>query len=342
MKNVLVTGAAGFLGSHLCKYHIDHGDVVLGVDNFSSSVKYSDHLSKLLVKKRYYDDSFTFHEADITNAVALKAITEKFRKKHDYIDTIYNFACPASPPRYQAMPIETMLTCTVGVSNVLNVASDHDAVVVHASTSEVYGDPEVSPQSESYRGNVNCWGDRSNYDEGKRCAETLCYEYLKRGVDVRVPRIFNTYGPHMQPDDGRVITNFIMQAATNTPYTVYGAGSQTRSFCYVSDLIDAITKIAQLNDNPRSPINIGNPTEFTMLELIQVVDSVFGRKNDVLFKALPMDDPKQRCPDITKAKELLKWTPTTSLMTGITTLVNYWYDQKIIHNVPFVTTTIKN
>lgn len=325
MKNVLVTGAAGFLGSHLCKYHIDRGDTVLGVDNFSSSVKYSDHLSKLLVKKRYYDDSFTFHEADITNAIALKAITEKFRKKHDYIDTIYNFACPASPPRYQAMPIETMLTCTVGVSNVLNVASDHDAVVVHASTSEVYGDPEVSPQPESYRGRVNSYGPRSCYDEGKRAAEALCYDYfMKCKVDARLVRIFNTYGPNMDPYDGRVVSNFIVQAMKGERLTVYGDGSQTRSFCYVDDLIRAIIAMGDRATNPGTPINIGNPDEFTIAALADKVNEKFGSSLGIEFKPLPQDDPLQRKPDISAAKELLGWTPVVSLDQGLEKTIEYF------------------
>lgn len=329
-KVVLITGAAGFLGSHLALYHLNRGDTVIGVDNFCSSDPNSKHLEKLRSYK-----SFTLCNVDITDRQELFSRLRTLINPMNRIDLAYNFACPASPPRYQAMPVETVMTCVAGTKNVIDCVvsmGNPNAVIVHASTSEVYGDPIKSPQVETDWGNVNSYGIRSCYDEGKRAAEALCRDYLYvHGVDVRLVRIFNTYGPHMQPDDGRVITNFVMQAANNQDITVFGDGSQTRSFCYVSDLVRGITKLASLQDNPRTPINVGNPNEFTMLELADVVRQVFPQSTSkVVFRSLPGDDPRQRKPDVTLALKLLKWFPIVELQAGLTELADYWYVNGII------------
>jgi UDP-glucuronate decarboxylase len=216
------------------------------------------------------------------------------------------------------------MTCTYGVKNILDVALKHGARVVHASTSEVYGDPDVSPQTENYRGNVNCWGPRSNYDEGKRAAESFIYEYIKLGVDARVVRIFNTYGPNMDPNDGRVVSNLLVQAIKDEPLTIYGDGSQTRSFCYVDDLIRGITSLANVDERPAGPINIGNPNEFTILDLAKKISTLTGRQLPIVNKPFPQDDPKQRRPDITLAKELLNWEPTIQLDEGLTKTYDYF------------------
>ena len=237
------------------------------------------------------------------------------------LDIIYNFACPASPPLYQKIPVETMLTCVVGTKNILSLASPK-TVVVHASTSEVYGDPYVTPQQESYWGNVNPYGPRSCYDEGKRAAEALCYDYrMKYGVDARLVRIFNTYGPHMDVNDGRVITNFVKQIIDGTPLTVYGNGMQTRSFCYVTDLIRGITSLAELSGNPETPINIGNPNEFTILDLAKKLQKKFGC--DIEYRALPKDDPTQRKPNIELAQKLLCWKPKIDVDEGLDLTIDY-------------------
>jgi UDP-glucuronate decarboxylase len=243
------------------------------------------------------------------------------------IDVIYNFACPASPPRYQSMPIETMMTCVIGTKNVLDLALEHNAVVVHASTSEVYGDPDVSPQPEKYRGLVNSFGPRACYDEGKRAAEALCYDYIhKFNLDVRIVRIFNTYGPNMDPDDGRVISNFINQALRGGPLTIYGDGSQTRSFCYVDDLVDGIVKLAAINNDQRlwsRPINLGNPDEFTIAELARMVTERYPDVK-IVHRDLPADDPLQRKPDITTAKNVLVWEPRVQLSYGLDRTIEYF------------------
>lgn len=315
--NVLITGASGFLGSHLANYYLDRDHTVIGVDNFSSSSRNSRHHLELLNRQKYY-----FYEHDITE---LKRDCKRLSDFPMKFDLILNFACPASPPRYQQIPIETLMTCTVGFKNILDVAWKHNAVVVHASTSEIYGDPTISPQSESYRGNVNCWGPRANYDEGKRSAEALAFDYQnKRGVDVRLVRIFNTYGPAMDPDDGRVVSNLLVRAIENAPLSIYGDGSQTRSFCYVDDLITAITKMAALTKNPNTPINIGNPTEFTILQLAEKVKQVSGKILPIHFKSLPVDDPLQRKPDITLAKKILDWEPKIDLDTGLRKTYEYF------------------
>lgn len=308
-KVVLITGVAGFLGSHLANHHLELGDDVWGVDNFSSSSPSSDHIRALLKHT-----NFTLKQADICSITAYRTV--KF-------DVVYNFACPASPPVYQRMPIETLMTCTLGTKNVLEIARRDKAIVVHASTSEVYGDPIVHPQTEADWGNVNSYGPRSCYDEGKRAAEALCFDYLNTlGVDVRLVRIFNTYGPNMDPNDGRVVSNFICQALRRQPLTVYGEGNQTRSFCYVDDLIRGITALAALEENPRTPVNLGNPNEFTVRHLAHEVQKrLFG---DVTFLPLPKDDPRQRKPDISVARSLLGWEPRVQLTEGLDKTVLYF------------------
>jgi len=243
-------------------------------------------------------------------------------------DIIYNFACPASPPRYQSMPVKTMMTCVAGTKNVLDIAKEDSSILVHASTSEIYGDPETSPQKETYRGNVNSYGPRSCYDEGKRAAEALCYDYLNLGVDARLVRIFNTYGPHMDPQDGRVVSNFINQALEGKPLTIYGDGSQTRSFCYVDDLISAIISMGRLRDNPRTPVNIGNPNEFTMKQLADLVEKKIASSSGVVYKELPIDDPTQRCPDISLARSLFGWEPKIQLDEGLDKTIEYFIQIK--------------
>lgn len=319
MKRVIVTGAAGFLGSHLAKHHLEAGDKVLGIDDFSSSDSRSRHLADL---QSYENFSFLVH--DISQPLPYTVDTWEPK-------LIYNFACPASPPRYQEMPIHTMMTCVAGTKNMLTVADASHATLVHASTSEVYGDPEVSPQNETYRGCVNSYGPRSCYDEGKRAAEALCYDYLyKHGTDARLVRIFNTYGPNMDPYDGRVVTNFIRQALKLEKITIYGEGTQTRSFCYVDDLIRGIVALGALQENPRTPVNIGNPNEFTILELAEEVARMMGATEDAIVgnwlfetRPLPTDDPIQRCPDITRAKELLGWEPKVQLREGLDRTITY-------------------
>jgi UDP-glucuronate decarboxylase len=243
------------------------------------------------------------------------------------VDFILNFACPASPRHYQSDPVRTIETNFLGIINMLHLARDTGAKLLQASTSEVYGDPAISPQKEDYWGNVNPIGIRSCYDEGKRAAETLCFDYLRQyEVDARVIRIFNTYGPNMEVGDGRVVSNFIVQALQNEPITIYGDGSQTRSFCYVSDLIDGISKVVSLHENPGSPINLGNPTDFTMLELAQVVLEVTKSSSKIEFHPLPQDDPRQRKPDISFAKSLLSWEPTVNLEAGVSNTAKYFRD----------------
>jgi UDP-glucuronate decarboxylase len=324
MMYVLITGVAGFLGSHLARHHLQNGDVVWGVDDFSTALgPDAPHFRALM-----FDRNFHFSHGNIINHSDWSQ--EEIGGK---LSLVYNFACPASPPRYQAMPVHTLMTSVVGTKNMLDVVERHGAILVHASTSEVYGDPTVSPQFESYVGNVNSYGPRSCYDEGKRAAEALCYDYrMQRGVDARLVRIFNTYGPHMDPDDGRVITNFVKQALRGEKLTIYGDGEQSRSFCYVDDLIDGIVKLGQLPENPGTPINVGNPTEFTMNQLAsRVLTEVYGEDkirgvfmfDNITIKPLPIDDPTQRCPDITLAKKLLGWEPKVSLHQGLRKMIPY-------------------
>lgn len=324
MKRVIVTGAAGFLGSHLAKHHLEAGDQVLGLDDFCSSEATSDHLKDL---KSY--ENFSFEVCDITKSEVSDHVGS-WQHKLKGIDVIYNFACPASPPRYQALPVHTMLTCVLGTQRMLTLADRYDCTLVHASTSEVYGDPDRSPQPESYKGCVNSYGPRACYDEGKRAAEALCYDYLhKHKVDARMVRIFNTYGPNMDPYDGRVVSNFIVQALKGKRMTVYGGGTQTRSFCYVDDLVRGIVTLGALEKNPDGPVNVGNPNEFTVLELAnlvgqKVMSEAYSDLDCIESKPLPVDDPLQRCPDISRAKQLLNWEPIVQLSEGLDKTIEYF------------------
>ena len=308
MSTILVTGGAGFLGSHLCDRLIERGDDVLCIDNFFTGRK--QNIAHLLGHPR-----FEFIRHDIVHPLFIEA------------DQIYNLACPASPEAYQFNPIKTIKTSTVGMVNVLGIAKRCRARLLHASTSEVYGDPEVHPQTEDYWGHVNPIGPRSCYDEGKRVAESLCINYhLAHRLEVRIIRIFNTYGPRMDPGDGRVISNFIMQALRGEPLTVYGEGRQTRSFCYVSDLIEGMMRMMD-QDSDVGPVNLGNPVENTMIELAEKVRAATGSKSQITHKPLPADDPQRRCPDISKACRLLDWSPRVSLEEGLVQTVAYYREQ---------------
>ena len=305
MHTVLVTGGAGFLGSHLCDRLIERGDDVICVDNFFTGSKAN--VAHLLDHPR-----FELIRHDVVHPIYIEA------------DRIFNLACPASPEAYQFNPIKTIKTSTVGTVNVLGIAKRCQARILHASTSEVYGDPEVHPQPESYWGHVNPIGPRSCYDEGKRVAESLIMNYHQaHNVEVRLIRIFNTYGPRMDPNDGRVVSNFIIQALRGEPLTVYGDGTQTRSFCYCDDLIEGMIRMMD-QDQDTGPVNIGNPVENTMLELAEQVLQATGSSAKVSYVELPQDDPKQRCPDITKAKALLDWEPKVDLKTGLQNTVEYY------------------
>ena len=303
---ILLTGAAGFLGSHISKKLIDNDHEVIGLDDLSTgSIK---NIERLMDHPRY---SFIEHDVRIP-----------YQAK---VDAILNFACPASPVNYQKDPVRTIETNFLGMINLLHLANETGARIIQASTSEIYGDPTESPQKESYWGNVNPIGIRSCYDEGKRDAETLCFDYRRQyNLDTRVIRIFNTYGPNMATGDGRVVSNFIVQALRNEPINVYGDGQQTRSFCYVSDLVEGIYKLLMLEKNPETPINLGNPNEFTILELAKVVIEITNSKSEVVNNPLPQDDPKQRCPDISLAKSILNWKPTIELREGIEKTVAYF------------------
>ena len=302
---ILVTGGAGFLGSHLCDRLLNEGHEILCLDNFFTGRK--QNIFHLLNNGKF---ELIRHD-----------VTEPFRVE---VDQIYNLACPASPPHYQYNPIKTTKTSVMGAINCLGLAKRVKARVFQASTSEVYGDPNVHPQDESYWGNVNPIGRRSCYDEGKRCAETLFFDYHREnGVDIRVVRIFNTYGPRMLADDGRVVSNFIVQALKGENLTVYGDGSQTRSFCYVDDLIEGFVRLMN-QDKTVGPVNIGNPGEFTMLELAELVLKKVGGKSAITNLPLPADDPKQRRPDISLAKEMLGWEPTVPLEEGLNRTIEYF------------------
>jgi UDP-glucuronate decarboxylase len=303
---ILLTGAAGFLGSHISKKLIDNNHEVIGLDDLSTgSIK---NIEQVINHAKY---SFIEHDVRIP-----------YQAK---VDAILNFACPASPVNYQKDPVRTIETNFLGMINMLHLAKETGARIIQASTSEIYGDPTQSPQKESYWGNVNPIGIRSCYDEGKRAAETLCFDYKRQhNLDTRVIRIFNTYGPNMAIGDGRVVSNFIVQALRNEPINIYGDGNQTRSFCYVSDLVDGIYKLLQLNENPDTPINLGNPNEFTILELAKVVIEITNSKSEIVNNPLPQDDPKQRCPDISLAKSTLNWKPTIELREGIEKTAAYF------------------
>jgi UDP-glucuronate decarboxylase len=306
---ILLTGAAGFLGSHLTSKLLHEGHEVIGIDDLSTgSIK---NLENALPHP-----AFEFIEHDVR--VPYKA----------EIDAILNFACPASPKNYQLDPVRTIETNFLGIINMLHLAKEQGARIVQASTSEVYGDPAVSPQPETYWGNVNPIGIRSCYDEGKRAAETLCFDYKRQyGTDSRVLRIFNTYGPNMSIGDGRVVSNFIVQALAGVPITIYGDGSQTRSFCFVSDLVEGIYKLLVLHEPVNTPINLGNPTEFSMLDLAEKVIEITDSKSKIVFEPLPLDDPRQRRPDISLAKTLLDWQPLVSLENGIEKTAEYFFKE---------------
>lgn len=295
---ILVTGGAGFLGSHLCDRLIEQGNEVICLDNFFTGDKQN-------IRHLINHDHFELIRHDVI---------DPFKAE---VDQIYNLACPASPVHYQHNPIKTIKTSVMGAINMLGLAKRTGARILQASTSEVYGDPEVHPQTEAYRGNVNPIGPRSCYDEGKRVAETLFFDYHREiKVNIRVMRIFNTYGPRMHPQDGRVVSNFIVQALNNEPITVYGDGSQTRSFCYMDDLLEGMMRLMN-HDSLTGPVNIGNPGEFTILELAQKVIEKTGSKSKIIHKELPIDDPLQRKPDITLAKNKLDWEPKINLDQGL-------------------------
>jgi UDP-glucuronate decarboxylase len=305
---ILVTGGAGFLGSHLCDRLVGQGHDVICLDNFFTGRK--ENIAGLLGHPRF---ELIRHD-----------VIDPFKFE---VDRVYNLACPASPPHYQYNPIKTTKTSVMGAINCLGLAKRVKARAFQASTSEVYGDPAVHPQPESYWGNVNPIGRRSCYDEGKRCAETLFFDYHREnGVDIRVVRIFNTYGPRMNPDDGRVISNFIVQALRGEDITVYGDGSQTRSFCYADDLIEGFLRFMEQEETV-GPLNLGNPGEFTMLELAELVLRQVGGKSKIVHRALPADDPKQRQPDITLARKYLQWEPTVPLEAGIAKTIDYFRGQ---------------
>lgn len=306
MQPILVTGGAGFLGSHLCDRLLERGHDVICVDNFFTGRKAN--IAHLLNHPR-----FELIRHDIVDPIVVE------------VGQIYNLACPASPPAYQFNAIKTIKTSTIGMINVLGLAKRCKARLLQASTSEVYGDPHVHPQTEDYWGNVNPIGPRSCYDEGKRVAESLCVNYSQaHGLETRLIRIFNTYGPRMDPNDGRVISNFIVQALQGEPLTVYGEGSQTRSFCYVDDLLEGMMRLMNHADNEVGPVNIGNPGEFTMLELAQAVLQVTGSKSVIEHRPLPKDDPTRRCPNIDKARRLLGWEPKIPLLKGLEKTVAYY------------------
>lgn len=308
MKRILVTGGAGFLGSHLCDRLVEQGHDVVCLDNFFTGRK--TNVAHLLSKPNF---ELVRHD-----------VIDPFKYE---VDEIYNLACPASPPHYQYNPIKTTKTSVMGAINCLGLAKRVRARVFQASTSEVYGDPAIHPQPESYWGNVNPIGIRSCYDEGKRCAETLFFDYHREnGVDIRVVRIFNTYGPRMHPNDGRVVSNFIVQALKGEDITIYGDGSQTRSFCYVDDLIEGFLRLMKQEETV-GPMNIGNPGEFTMLELAELTLKVIGGSSKIVHMPLPADDPKQRRPDISLARKHLNWEPTISLEEGLTRTADYFRTQ---------------
>jgi dTDP-glucose 4,6-dehydratase len=310
MARIVVLGASGFLGSHLCDELIARGDDVVGIDDLSSSTGVN-------LKALESEPRFTFLKGDIAEGIPVRGT----------VDAVLNFASPASPPRYLETPIQTLRTGSKGTDNALQFALENNARFIMASTSEVYGDPTISPQVESYWGNVNSIGERSCYDEAKRYAEALCMAYWREyQANIGIVRIFNTYGPRLDPTDGRVVSNFVCQALQGQNLTVYGDGSQTRSFCYVEDEIRGI--LALLDSNEMGPINIGNPVEFTMLELAELVLELTGSQSELVYEALPADDPMQRCPDITLARELLKWEPTVDLREGLRNTID-WFQKTL-------------
>ena len=304
-KRVLVTGGAGFIGSYLCEELLNKGYDVICCDNFYTGNK--DNLEKILDNK-----NFDLLRHDITFPLYLE------------VDIVLNFACPASPVHYQNDPVQTVKTCVHGAINMLGLAKRTNATIMQASTSEVYGDPEVHPQSEDYKGSVNITGPRACYDEGKRCAETIFWDYKRQhDVNIKIIRIFNTYGPRMQPNDGRVVSNFIIQALSNENITIYGEGDQTRSFCYVDDLISGIILMME-KDNFSGPMNLGNPSEISIKQLASEIIEITGSKSKLIHKDLPIDDPQQRCPDISLAKKELNWKPKYDRSQGLKKTIEYF------------------
>ncbi|RJP80676.1 MAG: SDR family oxidoreductase [Desulfobacteraceae bacterium] len=307
-KRVLVTGGAGFLGSHLCDRMMEKGYEVLCLDNFFTG-------NKRNIQHLLSEPNFEVIRHDLTQQIFLE------------VDEIYNLACPASPIHYQHNPVKTVKTNVLGAIHMLGLAKRVRAKILQASTSEIYGNPEIHPQRENYWGNVNTIGPRSCYDEGKRCAETLFFDYHRQnGVNIRVVRIFNTYGPRMHPHDGRVVSNFIVQALLDQDITIYGDGSQTRSFCYVDDLVEGMIRMMNAPDEFIGPVNLGNPHEFTILQLAKKVMELTGAKSKLVFRSLPVDDPLQRQPDIRLAKERLDWKPEIQLETGLMKTIEYFRD----------------
>ena len=305
-KTILVTGGAGFIGSHLCKKLLNENNYVICLDNlFTGTLKNIEEFEN--------NKNFEFVNHDITKPYF----------SDDNIDEIYNLACPASPIHYQSNPIKTVKTCTIGVINMLGLAKKNNAKILQASTSEVYGDPEIHPQKEDYNGNVNTLGYRSCYDEGKRCAETLFMDYKREhNLNIRIVRIFNTYGPNMTKNDGRVVSNFILQALKGEDITVYGDGSQTRSFQFIDDLVEGLLKM--MNSDSVGPINLGNPIELSMKDLATMVIRLTNSSSNIIYKELPKDDPKRRRPDINLAKSILDWSPIIDLETGLKKTINYF------------------
>lgn len=306
MKRILVTGGAGFIGNHLCRRLLNEGNYVICLDNFFTGLK--QHIEDMLD-----NPNFELVEHDIVDPIDIEC------------EQIYNLACPASPPHYQYDPVKTMKTSVLGILNMLELAKKQGATILQASTSEVYGNPHVHPQQESYWGNVNPIGIRSCYDEGKRAAETLLMDYHRQyGVDIRIIRIFNTYGPNMDPKDGRVVSNCIMQAIKGEDITIYGDGSQTRSFCYVDDLVDGAIRMMNNDKGFIGPVNLGNPSERTVLNLAQMILEMTGSKSKLSFMPLPSDDPIKRKPDITKAQQMLGWKPVVDIKDGLSKTIEYF------------------
>ncbi|MGV6814063.1 MAG: UDP-glucuronic acid decarboxylase family protein [Phycisphaerales bacterium] len=306
IKRILVSGGAGFLGSHLCERLVSEGHDVICLDNFFTSQK-----TNVLHLLSY--NNFELIRHDVTHPIWLE------------VDEVYNLACPAAPGHYQYNPIKTMKTSVMGAINMLGMVKRCNAKILQASTSEVYGDPTIHPQPESYRGNVNPIGPRACYDEGKRAAETLFADYYRRhGLNIRVARIFNTYGPRMHPFDGRVVSNFILQAIRNKKITIFGDGSQTRSFCYRDDLVEGLIRLMNADDSVHLPVNIGNPNEFTIRQLAELVIEITGSSSTLEFLPLPEDDPLQRQPDITRAQAVLDWKPTIELREGLKRTIAYF------------------
>ena len=305
-KKVLVTGGAGFIGSHLCERLVAEGDDVICLDNYYTGTKTN-------VKSLVELSNFELLRHDVTFPLYVE------------VDEIFNLACPASPIHYQFDPVQTTKTSVHGAINMLGLAKRTGAKILQASTSEVYGDPKIHPQMEEYLGNVNPIGPRACYDEGKRCAETLFFDYYRQHeVNIRVARIFNTYGPRMHPNDGRVVSNFIVQALSGKPLTVYGDGSQTRSFCFVDDLVNGLMSLMKAPDEIVGPINLGNPTELTIVQLAKMVIEIVGSKSIIEHRPLPQDDPMQRCPDISRAKDKLNWIPTVEVKEGLQKTIDHF------------------